>query len=157
MRPVEVSIPRARVRVPPLAIVAAVSVVHLALGLLLLPQWMFSKYPDFARLLVQGRLEPEVGADISPLYLLVNLALAPGVVRVLQSILGSLSLFGVFLIARRLFGTLGGWIALALSALAAPLLLYEATLEPDLLILVVNVGALALLVVGSPQDRPRNA
>lgn len=157
MRRVEVSIPRARVRLSPLVIVAAVSVAHLALGLLLLPRWMFSKYPDFARLLVQGRLQPEEGGDISPLYLLINLALSPGAVRVLQSILGSLSLFGVFLIARRLFGSIGGWIALALAALAAPLLLYEATLEPDLLILVANLGALALLVVGSPQDRPRNA
>jgi len=157
MRRVDVSIPRARVRVPPLVIVAAASVAHLALGLVLLPQWMFSKYPDFARLLVQGRLQPEEGADISPLYLLVNLALAPGAVRILQSILGSLSLILVFLIARRLFGALAGWIALAVAALAAPLLLYEATLEPDLLILVANLGALTLLVVGSPQERPRNA
>ncbi|HEY1418500.1 MAG TPA: hypothetical protein VGF41_11355, partial [Myxococcaceae bacterium] len=93
MRGVEVSVPRARVRVSPLVIVAGVSAAHLALGLLLLPQWMFSKYPDFARLLLQGRLQPEEGADISPLYLLVNLALSPPTVRVLQSVLGALSLF----------------------------------------------------------------
>jgi len=157
MRRVEVSIPRTRVRISPLVVVAGVALTHLALGLLLLPQWMFSKYPDFARLLVQGRLQPEEGADISPLYLLVNLALSPPTVRVLQSILGALSLFLVFLIARRLFGGLAAWIALAAGALAAPLLLYEATLEPDLLILVANVGALALLVVGRADETPRNA
>jgi Dolichyl-phosphate-mannose-protein mannosyltransferase len=118
---------------------------------------MFSKYPDFAQLLLQSRLQPEEGGDISPLYLLVNLSLSPEFLRVLQSILGSLALVAVFLIGRTLFGRVAGWVALALAALAAPLLLYEATLEPDLLILVANVGALALLVVGNPREHPRVA
>ena len=119
---------------------------HFALGLFLLPGWMFSKYPDFARLLVAHRLQPDEGADTSPLYLLLNLAVAPRPLRVLQSLLGSVAVVAVFFIARALFGRVAGWLALALATLAAPLFLYEATLEPDLLILVANVIALALLV-----------
>ena len=151
------SVPSSRARISPAVVVAAASAVHLLLGLVLLPRWMFSKYPDFARLLVQGRLRPEEGADVSPLYLLINLALSPELIRVVQSILGALCVGLVFLVARRMFGTLAGWVALALAALAAPLLLYEATLEPDLLILVANLAALAFLVVGDPRERPRAA
>lgn len=149
--------PRQRILRSPATVVAVAVVAHLTVGLVLLPRWMFSKYPDFAQLLLQGRLQPEEGGDISPLYLLLNLSLSPEFLRVLQSVLGSLALVAVFLIGRTLFGKLAGWIALALAALAAPLLLYEATLEPDLLILVANVGALALLVVGNPRERPRAA
>ncbi len=153
----EIPLPRSRAQRSTAALVAVGSIAHLALGLVLLPQWMFSKYPDFARLLVQGRLRPEEGADISPLYLLVNLALSPGSIRVLQSILGALTVPLVFLVARRVFGPVAGWVALVLAAAAAPLMLYEATLEPDLLILVANLGALTLLVVGAPRERPRSA
>jgi len=154
---VGIALPRSRAQLSTVGLVAAGTVVHLVVGLTLLPQWMFSKYPDFARLLAQGRLRPEEGADVSPLYLLLNLAVSPGAVRVLQSILGALTVPLVFLVARRLFGPLAGWVALVLTAAAAPLMLYEATLEPDLLILVANLGALTLLVVGSPRERPRSA
>lgn len=153
----QIALPRARAQLSTVGLLALGTIVHLVVGLVLLPQWMFSKYPDFARLLVQGRLRPEEGADISPLYLLVNLALAPGAVRVLQSILGALTIPLVFLVARRLFGPVAGWVALVLTAVAAPLMLYEVTLEPDLLILVANLVALTLLIVGSPQERPRIA
>jgi tetratricopeptide (TPR) repeat protein len=118
---------------------------------------MFSKYPDFARLLVQGRLGPEEGADISPLYLLINLELSPSAVRLLQSVLGALAVPMGFLVARRLFGPIAGWVALVLLTLAAPLMLYEATLEPDLLILVANLGALTVLVTKSPVQRSKMA
>lgn len=136
---------------------ALAAALHLTLGLTLLPQWMFSKYPDFARLLARGRLGPEEGADISPLYLLINMGLSPPGVRLLQSVLGALAVPMGFLVARRLFGSIAGWVALALLALAAPLMLYEATLEPDLLILVANLAALAVLVTQSPDQRPRMA
>jgi len=140
-----------------IALVALAVLAHLVLGLVLLPGWMFSKYPDFAHLLLGGRLGPDEGADISPLYLLLNLWLSPHVLRVLQSVLGSLTVAGVFLIGRSLMGRAAGWIALGVATVLAPLLLYEATLEPDLLILVTNVAALVVLVRRNPSDRPQSA
>lgn len=121
------------------------ALVHAGLGLALLPRWMFAKYPDVAALLAAGRLSPDEGADVSPLYLLVNLVLSPQSLRVAQSVLGAFAVLAVFFLARRLFGAVAGWAGLALACVAAPLLLYEATLEPDLPIAACNVGALALL------------
>jgi hypothetical protein len=118
---------------------------------------MFSKYPDFARLLLANRLQPDEGADTSPLYLLLNVALGPQPLRILQSVLGSVAVVAVFFVARALFGRVAAWLALAMVTLAAPLLLYEATLEPDLLILAVNVVALAVLVTATEERLLRRA
>jgi tetratricopeptide (TPR) repeat protein len=143
---------RATLRTP-LPFIALAAITHLVLGLVLLPGWMFSKYPDFAQLLLAGKLGPDEGGDVSPLYLLLNLGLSPHLLRILQSVLGSLAVALVFFIGRALFGRVTAWIALVLAGASAPLLLYEATLEPDLLILVADVAALCILVTRTTRRR----
>lgn len=126
---------------------------HVVLGLGLLPGWMFGKYPDSARMLSAGRLSPEQGADFSPLYLLLNVVLSPGPLRLLQSIAGAVGLVAVYVLGARLVSRTAGLVAAALLAVTVPVLLYEATLEPDLLVMVFNLAALALLAAASPGFR----
>lgn len=132
------------------AVLLGLCAAHMALGLGLLPGWMFSKYPDSARLLLEQRMLPEQGADFSPLYLLLNVVLSPAVLRAVQSGVGALGLVAVYVIGARLLSPAVGLVAAGLLAVAAPVLLYEATLEPDLLVMVLNSGALALLVCARP-------
>ncbi len=132
------------------AAVAALALGHIALGLVIFPQWMFGKYPDAARLLVAGTLRAEEGGDFSPLYLLINALVGPTPLRWLQSIAGGACLGAVYWIARTLFGRGSGLIAAGLFGLAAPLILYEATLEPDVTVMVLNTFAVALLLGGAP-------
>ncbi|MCP3098480.1 glycosyltransferase family 39 protein [Myxococcus sp. K15C18031901] len=138
----------------PIALLA-VCVVHVVLGLWLLPDSMFTKYPDSARLLTSGRMLPEQGADFSPLYLLLNVALSPGALRWVQSLAGALGLAAVGVLGARLFSRAVGLVAAALVAATTSVLVYEATLEPDLLVMVLNLGALALLAQGRPDFRPK--
>ncbi|GMU02045.1 hypothetical protein KH5H1_61650 [Corallococcus caeni] len=126
---------------------------HVALGLTLLPAWMFGKYPDSARMLTLGTLSPEQGADFSPLYLLLNGVLAPGPLRVLQSLAGAVGLWAVYVLGSRMLSRAAGLLAAGLLAVTVPVLLYEATLEPDLLVMVFNLAALALLAAASPGFR----
>lgn len=130
--------------------VIALAFGHFALGLALLPDAMFTKYPDGARLLWAGTLKAEEGADFSPLYLLVNAAVGASALRWLQSALGAGCVALVYVVARRLFSRAAGFVAAALFALSAPVLLYEATLEPDLLVTALNLLAIALLVTRRP-------
>nr|BDT35711.1 glycosyltransferase family 39 protein [Myxococcus sp. MH1] len=125
-------------------------VAHVALGLVLLPGAMFAKYPDSARLLTSGRMLPEQGADFSPLYLILNVALSPTPLRWVQSIAGALGLIAVYVLGARLLSRPVGLLAATLVAVTTPVLLYEATLEPDLLVMVLNLGALALLAHARP-------
>ncbi|WP_223633398.1 glycosyltransferase family 39 protein [Corallococcus sp. EGB] len=129
---------------------------HIVLGLTLLPAWMFGKYPDSARMLAQGTLSPEQGADFSPLYLLLNVLVSPGPLRVLQSLAGAAGLWAVYVLGARLVSRAAGLVAAALLAVTVPVLLYEATLEPDLLVMVFNLAALALLSAASPGFRTRS-
>ncbi|MCP3169205.1 glycosyltransferase family 39 protein [Myxococcus qinghaiensis] len=130
-------------------------VAHVALGLVLLPGSMFAKYPDSARLLMTDRMLPEQGADFSPLYLLLNVALSPTALRWVQSLAGAFGLLAVYVLGARLLSRAVGLLAAALVAVTTPVLLYEATLEPDLLVMVLNLGALALLAHARPGFRTR--
>ncbi|MFY2563291.1 glycosyltransferase family 39 protein [Corallococcus terminator] len=130
-------------------------IAHVALGLVLLPGSMFAKYPDSARLLMTDRMLPEQGADFSPLYLLLNVALSPTALRWMQSLAGALGLIAVYVLGARLLSRAVGLLAAALVAVTTPVLLYEATLEPDLLVMVLNLGALALLAHARPDFRTR--
>jgi hypothetical protein len=121
-----------------------------ALGLGLLPGWMFSKYPDSARMLLARSMPAEQGADFSPLYLLLNVVLSPTVLRVAQSLVGAVGLAAVYVVGARLLSPAVGLLAAGLLAVTEPVLLYEATLEPDLLVMVLNLGALALLAHARP-------
>jgi tetratricopeptide (TPR) repeat protein len=114
---------------------------------------MFSKYPDAARLLVSGRLHLESGADFSPFYLLLNAVIGPQALRWIQSILGAGCLIAVYATARKLFGRWPAVLAAVLFALAVPVLVYEATLEPDLWVMGLGATAIALLMVGSESTR----
>lgn len=125
---------------------------HLALGALQLPSWIFPKYPDAAALLRSGALTPDAAGDYSPLYLLLNVALPPAPLRWAQSLVGCGGILAVYLLGRHLLGRLSGLFAAALFAAAAPVILYEATLEPDLLICTLHAGALSLLVGAVPDD-----
>ena len=131
--------------------VAALALVHVGLGLWLLPDSMFSKYPDAARLLAAGRLNLETGADFSPFYLWLNAACPPGALRVLQSLIGGGCVAGVYVIARTGFGRVAGFVGAGAFSLALPVLLYEATLEPDVWIMGLNTLALALLLQPNPR------
>lgn len=136
---------------------AAVIAVRMAAGLLTLPTPLFSKYPDGARLLLAGSLTPERAADFSPLYLLLNALIAPGGLRVLQAAVLGAMLWAMGRIASRLWGALAGFVAVLLGALALPLLLYEATLEPDLLSVAGTVVALAAVLAVAERRRLRDA
>lgn len=120
-------------------------VAHVALGLGLLPSWSFSKYPDGVRLLLAGRMTAEQAADFSPLYLLANLAFPPLALRWAQSFLGAAVAFLAWVLASRLSGRLAGGVALVLVSLGTPVLVNEATLEPETLILFLNSLALVCL------------
>jgi tetratricopeptide (TPR) repeat protein len=112
---------------------------HVALGLGLLPGWVSSLSPD------STRLPAEQEVDLSPLYLLLNTALPPQALRVAQSGVGTLALVTVYLLGARRGSRAAGLLAAGLLAVASPLLLAEATLEPDLLVMVLCLAAVALL------------
>lgn len=118
---------------------------HLALGLWASPGWLFSKYPDAVRLLRARRMGAEESADYSPLYLLLNELLEPQSVRLLQAAAGALMVWAIGRVALRLSGPWASVLAAWLVALSAPLLAYEATIEPDLLIAVLEILALCAL------------
>lgn len=124
---------------------AAIILARSVIGLILIPTALFAKYPDGARMLLRGTLSPERAADFSPLYLLLNVALSPDGLRVLQAFALAGTLWSLGTIARRLWGGLAGVSAVLLAALALSLFLYEATLEPDLLSVAGVVVGLALL------------
>ncbi|HSP79220.1 MAG TPA: glycosyltransferase family 39 protein, partial [Myxococcaceae bacterium] len=132
--------------------VGVLCVVHMALGMGLFGGWMFAKYPQAARLLAEGRLGGEMGGDFSPFYLLLNVALSPEPLRVVQSLLGCVGVVSVFIIGAKGFGRVAGYVGAVLYALALPGLLYEATLEPDLAITVLDVAAVAVLVASRPRE-----
>lgn len=123
----------------------ALCVGHGVLGLGLLPEWVSSQYPDSVRLLLERRMPAEQAVGFSPLYLLLNVALPPQALRVVQSAVGALGLLAVYLLGARLRSRAAGLLAAALLAVASPVLLAEATLEPDLLVMVLCLGGAALL------------
>src|SRR5262249_46657532 len=127
--------------------------VHIALGWTLIPHWMFSKYPDAAALFNRGLLRAEQSADFSPLYLLMNIVLPPGALRIAQSLLGCVSIVAVFFASKTAFGRIAALASSVLLAVAVPWLLYEATLEPDSLVGCLNAIGLALLLMACSGGR----
>ncbi|MBI3180836.1 MAG: hypothetical protein HYZ28_01695 [Myxococcales bacterium] len=124
---------------------AALCGLHLWLGAALVPSIGFSKYPEAAALLLQGRLGSEAGGDYSPLYLLLNAALSPRAMRWLQALAGCGGLLAVHAFGARWFGRGAGLAGAAAFSLSGTALLYEAALEPDLLICALGAAALAAL------------
>ncbi len=118
---------------------------HVVVGMALVPDALFSKYPDAARLLREGSLAAEEGADFSPLYLLINSLLAPQVLRTLQSILGASALAAVFLWWAHRGEPWRGLLGAGLLSLCVVLPAYEATLEPDVWVAVLAIWTLVVL------------
>ncbi len=127
------------------ALLTVIVAAHGAVAAAKLPKWIFSKYPDAARAWSQGLLKAEQGGDYSPLYLSLNRLLGPDALRWAQSALAAAAIVAVYWAGRRLYGRVAGLFAAAALGAAAPFLVYEATLEPDLLIASVQAVALALL------------
>jgi tetratricopeptide (TPR) repeat protein len=119
----------------------------------LIPHWIFAKYPHAAQLLREGKLTSERLADLSPSYLLLNTLIPPTGVRWLQAALVGVCVACTFLCARRLFGGVAAWVAATLTALCAPLFLYEATLEPEVLLCAFSLSGLTLLVLARDAAR----
>jgi 4-amino-4-deoxy-L-arabinose transferase-like glycosyltransferase len=137
-----------------LGIVGAFAIAHLIAGLAVLPNAVFAKYPTAARQLVEGKLSKEAGSDYSPAYLLLDVLISPGALRVLQSFLGATAVFAVWWAARRMYGPVAGLLAAALTASLKPLLVYESVLEPDLLIaFFVALGISALVWADSTEKK----
>jgi hypothetical protein len=131
---VEIALPRSRAQLSTVGLVALATAVHLAVGLALLPQWMFASTRSRA-LLVQGRLQlrkARTSARSTSSSTSRHRRGRPCAVHPRRAHRPA----GV---PRRppALRLAAGWVALVLAA-AAALMLYEATLEPDLLILVAN-------------------
>lgn len=134
--------------------VFALCAAHAALALALGPAWAFAKYPNVAASLRRGDLTPDQASDASPGYLLANLLAAPDMLRWLQALAAAAALACTFALVRRERGAAFAGAAAIALALAQPWLAYSAALEPDLLIGVLQVAALACLGLASP-DRLR--
>jgi tetratricopeptide (TPR) repeat protein len=132
--------------------VGAAAALHLALSLLLFPAPVFEKYPEFARMLAEGSGRVDA-SDVSPLYLLLNLALSPGALRIAQSLLGASLLVSAYVAGRSLFGIWSARLALGLLLASAPLLVYESVLEPEVLIAALNMAAIALVAAPAASAR----
>jgi tetratricopeptide (TPR) repeat protein len=74
--------------------------------------------------------------------------------RIVQAVLGALTVLGTVALARRGGGRAAGWIAGGLLALYGPVLYFEGELLPPALLLFLTTGALLLLVDGDRSDRP---
>jgi 4-amino-4-deoxy-L-arabinose transferase-like glycosyltransferase len=113
---------------------------------------IFDKYPVAAAELAQGS-GGILPSDLSPLYLVLHLLLLPepGVVmRFLQVVLGIAASAAVASLALRFDGRRGALLAGAAYAFAAPLVLYEATLEPDALLASFVILSLAATMAERP-------
>jgi tetratricopeptide (TPR) repeat protein len=132
--------------------VAAACLGHGVLAYTFLPRPIFDKYPVAAAELAQGS-GGILPSDLSPLYLVLHLLFLPepGVVmRLLQVVLGIAASVAVASLAFRFDGRRGAFLAGAAYAFAAPLVLYEATLEPDALLASFVVLSLAATMAERP-------
>ncbi len=145
-----------RARRLPHLLLATLLIAHVVVALALLPDWLFSKYPDAALLLRSGKLAAEEGADFSPFYLLLNATLAPQVLRVLQTLAGASAIAAVFFWWDHKGQPWRGLLGAALLSLCAALPAYEATLEPDVWIAVLAIWTLVVLEAARP-DRTSGA
>ena len=118
---------------------------HLSLAALLSPSWVFSKYPALASRLTRGELSGAQVGDASPAYLLLHLALSPEAIRWLQWALAGASVILVFELLHRSAGPVAAWVGGGLLAFSQSWLVYSAVLEPDLLIAVALLVAVASL------------
>jgi tetratricopeptide (TPR) repeat protein len=134
-------------------IVAAAAVLgHGILAYAFLPRPIFDKYPVLAAGFAQGH-GGILPSDASPLYLVLHLLLLPepGVlVRLLQVMMGIAAVLAVAALAARFDGARGAIVAGVACAFAAPLVLYEATLEPDALLASFVVLSLAATTAEIP-------
>lgn len=116
---------------------------NLLLGALLSPTWLFGKYPNLARGLARGELTGAQVGDASPAYLLLNLLLSPQALRWLQWLLAGFAVVLIFELLYRRAGPSAAWVGGALLAFSQSWLVYQSVLEPDLLIGVLLLGAVA--------------
>jgi tetratricopeptide (TPR) repeat protein len=139
---------------PPWAkIVTAAAVLgHGIVGYASLPRPIFDKYPVVATGFVAGH-GGILPSDVSPLYLVLHLLLLPDsgvLVRALQVLIGIAGAWAVASLAARFDGTRGALVAGIAYAFAAPLVLYEATLEPDSLLASFVILSLAATAAEAP-------
>lgn len=123
-------------------LVTGLAALHFVASASLLPGGMFMKYPDAAKKLLGGALGGAAGGDYSALYLVLHALLSPSSVRVLQSALGALLIVLVHAVAKSLWNARTAMLAAVLASLAAPLLLYEVTFEPEVLVAFLHAFAL---------------
>ncbi|MBU8871531.1 MAG: tetratricopeptide repeat protein [Gemmatimonadales bacterium] len=118
-------------------------------------------YMDWARSLIAGSPfglpgSPFHLAPLYPRFLSWVLPLGGGsiwAVMVIQALMGSLTVLGTGLLARRIAGARAGWLAALLLSLCAPLIWYEGWLLPTTLNLLLLVTGLNLLVACSEPRR----
>lgn len=136
-------------------VLTALGALHLVLSMTLVPSALLMKYPLLAQLARAGRLSGEDGSTASPLYLLLHTFLSPVPIRWIQvaAALGSMVL--IYRIGRRVADHLTGLISAGVFALATPVLIYGATLEPDLLLMAACL--LGVWAVPDIVDQPRKA
>jgi len=127
----------------------AVAIVgHIVCGWILFPHAMFAKYPDIAAALASHSVT-QLPSDASPLYLLLHVWTTPWLVRALAMVAGTAASLGAADLAARASGTrLAGAVAGLCAGLAGPLILYEATLEPDALLSSFALLSLWAFVAG---------
>ena len=132
-----------------LIVLLAAACGHLGLGLFLYGAPMFTKYPDIVRGLRAGG-SASLPEDASPMYLALHLLASPWPIRILQIVVGIAAVLAAAETAARLVSRRAGLIAGLVAAFAQPLILYEATLEPDALLASFSVLALAFTVAEQP-------
>lgn len=132
-----------------LIVLLAAIIGHLGLGLFLYGGPMFTKYPDIVRGLRAGA-SASLPSDASPMYLALNMLAGPWAIRILQILVGIAAVLAIAETAARLRSRTAGLVAGLVAAVAQPLLLYEATLEPDALLASFAVLALSLTVATQP-------
>ena len=149
---------------------------QVAFNTLILPQHSFIKYPLNALKFLEHPEPDERWLDFSPLYLLLHLGInaaglpSRAVVPTLQILLSTLALWLFFRTARTFVGDASALAAAALAALYPAYNFYVLCMEPELLLILLNLtglfftvarpspagagGAFALAVLARPSVLP---
>jgi tetratricopeptide (TPR) repeat protein len=120
---------------------------------------LFSKYPEAAAMLRDGRLAGPRVLDFSPAYLeLHRLALwaglGPTVLLLAQCVAGATTCVLVLRITAALAGPIAGIVAGVLAAALRDLVLADLLLEPDSLLVLASVAAVWLAASPGPRRHP---
>ncbi len=123
---------------------------------------LFFKYPHFAEKLALGK---DIGyrlVDLSPFYLyfLTFLKKFIGIdwvyVKFIQALIGSINCVLIYVVGRRAFPSVVGFLAALMAAVYGNLIILESTLEPTIFVLLFNLLTVYFLLLSSDRSGAPN-